>query len=67
MSKQERASWVSLVVNLVVGVYYFSANFKIAGAGNVFGPDATDMAMRAAMDGSTAIYASRVFYYRRGY
>lgn len=38
MSKQERMSWVSLAVNVVIGFYYFSAAFALAESGDFYGP-----------------------------
>ena len=38
MSKQERMSWISLAVNLVIGFYYFSAVFALAESGGFYGP-----------------------------
>ena len=38
MSKLERASSVSLAVNLVVGIYYFSAVFALAESGDFYDP-----------------------------
>jgi hypothetical protein len=38
MSKQERVSWLSLAVNLVIGFYYFSAVFALAASGEIYGP-----------------------------
>ena len=38
MSRQERISWVSLVVNVVIGAYYFSAIFDLAESGELYGP-----------------------------
>ena len=38
MSKQERVSWVSLAVYVVIGIYYFSAIFALAESGEIYGP-----------------------------
>ena len=38
MSKQERVSWVSLVINLVIGICYFSVIFAMAESGDIYGP-----------------------------
>jgi len=38
MSQQERASWVSLVVNAFIGVWYFSVVFRAPGDSPLLGP-----------------------------
>jgi ABC-type multidrug transport system permease subunit len=36
VSKQERASWTALVVNVLIGVWYFSAIFSLPGDLNLY-------------------------------
>jgi hypothetical protein len=38
MSQQERVSWVSLVVNLVIGYWYFERVFSLPAGADLFGP-----------------------------
>ena len=38
MSKQERVSWVSLVVNVLIGYWYFSAVLRLPPGADLFGP-----------------------------
>jgi hypothetical protein len=38
MSEQERVSWVSLVVNLVIGYWYFGRVFSLPASADLFGP-----------------------------
>ena len=38
MSKQERLSWVSLVVNALIGYWYFAAVLRLPPGADLFGP-----------------------------
>jgi hypothetical protein len=38
MSKQERVSWISLIVNLVIGFWYFGRVFRLPAGTDLFGP-----------------------------
>jgi hypothetical protein len=38
MSKQERLSWVSLVVNVLIGYWYFQAVLRMPPGADLFGP-----------------------------
>jgi hypothetical protein len=38
VSKPERASWIALLVNLLVGVWYFNAVFSLPGDVNLYSP-----------------------------
>ena len=45
MSEQERVSWVSLVINLVIGWLYFSHVFSLPASTDLFGPSIANFAM----------------------
>jgi hypothetical protein len=46
MSEQERVSWVSLVVSVVIGYWYFERIFGLPASADVFGPRTAAFATR---------------------
>jgi hypothetical protein len=45
MSDQERVSWVSLIVNVVIGSWYFERVFGLPADANLFGPRTAALAI----------------------
>lgn len=46
MSKQERVSWISLIVNLLIGYWYFERVFSLPAGADLFGPGMAAFAIR---------------------
>jgi len=46
MSQQERVSWISLIVNLVIGYWYFERVFSLPAQADLFGPGMAAFAIR---------------------
>ncbi len=46
MSEQERVSWVALVVNLLIGYWYFGRVFSLPASADLFGPGMAAFAIR---------------------
>jgi hypothetical protein len=60
MSEQERVSWVSLVVSVVIGYWYFERVLGLPASADVFGPRTSAFAMRLVVLAVFVAIASEV-------